>query len=256
MKCIYPDMITSITADEEDAEYPAANLLDEHPKKLWKATSRDAVVTAVVSSGGALAVIATNATSISLTISQGQTIQWDTDISWQGDTSWDTTGSADVTEVSLLPGDISGCAWFNFASVRTSSFTATLTLTAEAGEIVQAGAILCGTLNEFRDPARGVREGLRDYSIIKELNNGAFYVRKRDVVRTFDFSLVEDRTIDFYAYMHDIARSSGPNPLAWYIVDGGSDSHWIVFARFESMPDGAHDMPAYSKINTRLVEVL
>ncbi|MFH2073799.1 MAG: hypothetical protein ABIJ57_00435 [Pseudomonadota bacterium] len=256
MKCIYPDNITAISADEENASYPAANLTDEHPKKLWKATSRDAVVTAVVSSGGALAVIATNATSISLTISSGQTIVWESGVTWDSGISWDTTGDSDTTEVSLLTGDITGAAWFNFAAARTSSFTATITLTADAGQIVQAGCIVCGTLRDFRDPGRGIREGLIDYSIVKELNNGAFYTRKRDVVRTFDFSLIEDRASDFYTFMHTVARGVGPGPIAWYLVDGDSDSHWIAFARFDQPPAGSHDMPDYSQINARLVEVL
>lgn len=257
MKCIYPDNITSISADEEDANYLAANLLDEHPKKLWKGTSRDAVVILVASSGGALAVIATNATSITLVLSQGQT--WVLDAGWALDDGWalDTTGDSDTTETSLLPGTIKGAAWFDFASERTSSFTATLTLTAAAGQIVQAGVIACGPVNEFRDPAQGIREGRRDYSIkSKELNNGSFYYRKRDVVRVFRFTFVEDRDVDFYAFM-DIFDDLGPGPIAWNIVTDTANSRWIVFARYdERIFDGSHDMPDYSRIDGSIVEEL
>ena len=56
MKVIYPDNIASISADEEDANYPVSNLQNNHPKKVWKGTSRDAVITAIVQGGGALAV--------------------------------------------------------------------------------------------------------------------------------------------------------------------------------------------------------
>lgn len=257
MKIIYPDNITNISASEENANYPASNLLTKYPKQCWKATSRDAVVTAVVSAGGALAIIATNATSITVAISSGQSIEWDTGISWGSGISWDTTGNTDTTETSLLPGDITGAAWFDFSAARTSSFTATITLTAAAGEIVQAGRIICGNLYEFRDPSPGIREGLFDYSIVKELNNGAFYTRKRDVARTFEFSLVEDRTTDFYRYMKTIARNLGPDPTAFYIVDSGADENWIVYARFDrQMPRGSHEFPDYSGIDTSLLEVI
>lgn len=255
MKCIYPDMITAISADEENPDFPVANLLDRHPKKLWKGTSRDAVITMTVSSGGALAVIATNATSAILTISQGQTIEWDTGITWDSGISWDTTGNTDTSQTSLLPGTITGAVWFDFSAIRTSSFTATLTLTAAAGEIIQAGVVTCGTLNTFRDPARGIRPGLKDYSIKRELNNGSWYTRKRDVVRTFRFSTYHLDDDDLYA-LFDLARAIGPDPIAWRIVHGSSDSRWIVYAMFEDMPDGEHFMADRSQTEISLEEVL
>lgn len=255
MKCIYPDRITAISADEEDASYPVSNLQDEHPKKVWKGTSRDAVITAVASAGGALALIATNATSVSLAISSGQTINWASGVTWQSDVSWDSSGDDDVSEVALLPGDSSGCAWFDFAA-RTSSFSVTLTLTAQAGEIIQAGVLRIGTCNSFDDPAYGLKEGLQDYSIVKELNNGATYIRKRDVVRTFQGRITEDRDTDFYTFLLDVAKKVGPTPLAWRLVHNITDSEWIVFARFRVMPIGSHDRPLHSRINFDLLEVL
>jgi len=258
MKLIYPVNIASISADEENANYPAANLMDNHPKKVWKGTSRDAIVTAVTSGGGALAIIATNATSITIAISSGQT--WLLDTGWALDTGWvlDTTGDSDTTETSLLPGDISGALWSDFAAVRTSSFTATITFTAAAGEIIQAGVILCGTLRTFVDPMRGISDGLKDYSIVKELNNGAWYIRKRDLVRMFAFSILEDRDADFYTFMLTVAKALGPSPIAWRILTKNiTDSEWIVFCRFDGvMPQGLHEDNNYSQIDVRLVEVL
>lgn len=255
MRCIHPDHIVSVAASEEDAAYPASNLMDHHPKKVWKGTDRDATLSAVVSAGGALAVIATNALSVNLTISQGQTIAWAAGISWESGIAWDSTGDTDISEVSLLPGDISGCAWFEFAE-RDSSFTATLEMTAAAGEIVRAGLLKVGTCNRFNDPLNGIAEGLRDYSIVKELNNGATYIRKRDVVRTFRGSLFGDRDSDFYAFMLQVGRLTGPIPLAWRIMDTVTGSRWIVYARFDEMPGGVHELPRDSRINFNLLEVL
>jgi len=256
MKCIYPDCISSISADEENADYPVDNLLDEHPKKVWKGESRDAIVTAVITAGGALVVFATNATSVSLVISSGQSISWAGGISWDSGISWDTSGDSDVSETTLLSGEIDGVAWWDFAAARTSNFTAIISLTADAGKIIQAGIVRCGTANAYRDPNAGIREGLRDYSIVKELSNGATYIRKRDVVRTFEFDLWEDRDTDFYLFMLDVSRALGPEPMPWRIMDTVTDEEWIVFARFDRMPGGAHDLPAQSRINISLLEVL
>ncbi len=258
MKCIYPDCITAISADEADADYPVSNLQDYHPKNVWKGTSRDAVITAICSSGGALAVIATNATSATLTISQGQT--WTQESGWTMDAGWslDTTGDSDVTSTVILPGDISGCAWFDFATARTSSFTATLTLTAAAGQIIQAGVVRCGTVYTFRDPSRGIQEGLEDYSVEKQLNNGAWYTRDRDTVRTFDFSMFAERDPDFYSFMSTVAKNVKSKPIPWRILTSGTtDSRWIAFAKFNGrMPSGSHSLPSYSQIDVSLLEVL
>jgi len=256
MKCIYPDKITSISASEADASFPVTNLSDAHPKKVWKGTSRDAVLTVIASAGGALAVIATNATSITVVISTGQTLVWDTGIAWISGIVWDTTGDADTTELSLLDGDIDGAIWSQFASARTSAFTATITLTADAGETIQAGIVRCGTANDYKDPQYGISESLIDYSIIKELNNGATYFRKRDVVRTFDFKLLEDRDTDFYEFMLTVSRAMGPTPIVWRIRGTATDNKWIVFARHEKMPKGKHGSPTYSDILISLIEVL
>lgn len=255
MKCIYPDNILSISATEENSNYPVSNLLDEHPKKVWKGTSRDATVEAVVSGGSALAIIYTNAVSINLILSSGQTINWDSGIDWMGGVAWDQSGNNDYSETKLLTGNTDGCAWFDFAE-RNSSFSVIIELTAEAGEIIQAGILRCGICNSFENPSYGLREKLKDYSIVKELNNGAIYVRKKEVVRVFSGRILEDRDSDFYTFLLKVARNVGPQPLAWLVVSNGG-SRWIIYGGFSAnMPEGHHDQPAHSWINFHLVEVV
>ena len=257
MKLIYPDNISSVTASEENANYLATNVQDEHPKKVWKGTSRDATLTCVVTGGGALAVIATNAESISLTLSTGQT--WTLDTGWSIQDGWalDTSGDSTVTQIANLTGGIDGAAWFDFSENRTGSFTATLDLTAAAGEIIQAGIVRCGTLRTFVDPRYGIQEGLEDYSIEKELNNGAFYYRLRDIVSSFDFIITPARDPDFYTFMRTVAKAIGKQPMAWRLVTvNNSDEEWITFARFADMPRGSHDFPLHSPIKASLLEVV
>ncbi len=255
MKLIYPDSVSSITASAEDANYPAANLMDDHPKKVWKGTTNSATLTVNVGGAGALAIIATNAIEVTLSITPPESAQWDTDIEWDTGIEWKAYTGITFTETKYLSGTIRGAAWFEMS--RTDSFSAEIVLTAAAGQVIQAGVVTAGVLREFRDPARGIKEGLRDYSIVKELNNGAFYTRKRDVVRTFGFSITEDRDTDFYVFMRDIARELGPDPAAWRILTNNVTGwEWIVFGRFDGLPQGAHSLPSYSQIDAKIVEVL
>ena len=71
MKILHPDCITGIAADEEDAEYPVENLLNDIPKQVWRATSVDAKVTLTVSSGASLFIANTNATRIDFKLKVG-----------------------------------------------------------------------------------------------------------------------------------------------------------------------------------------
>ena len=90
MKVIYPDnYINSISADEENENYPAANLLDNHIKKVWKASSNDAELTLKVkASSNTLAIFGTNATSITVSIDTGEQVEWRTGIEWRAGIEW------------------------------------------------------------------------------------------------------------------------------------------------------------------------
>ncbi|MBW1778932.1 MAG: hypothetical protein JRJ54_15330, partial [Deltaproteobacteria bacterium] len=71
MKVIYPNNITVLSADEEDASYPVSNLLDDHPKKVWRGTSKDAKLTLTVSEGAGVGIANTNAVSINVLLKGG-----------------------------------------------------------------------------------------------------------------------------------------------------------------------------------------
>lgn len=68
-KVLYPETLVSAYADEEAASYPASNLLDDHPQKVWEATSGDSKIY-LRSSGRAnvVAVTNTNANTLYITL--------------------------------------------------------------------------------------------------------------------------------------------------------------------------------------------
>ena len=235
MRIMYPDKITVLAADEENTHYPATNLQDGHTNNLWKATSKDAVVTLTVSAGAsAVAVFNTNATSVKVATTN---------------TSNDTTVTYDLTTSNEKN------FWAEYSSTIIEH-TVVLTFTAAAGEIVEAGVISAGTSILFADPKYGIREGLIGYSIIKKLKNGAFYLKDTNVVRTFSGRLTLDRDTDFYTFMLDTAKALGSNSFACRTSTTVTDWEWVVYVRFNGMPKGSHIYPDDSMIDFSLIESL
>ena len=258
MKIIYPDIITSVAADEENAAYPATNLQDNHPNKVWRATSRDAVVTVQVAAGAnAVAVFSSNALTVSVSLYETEeSVEWNTGIEWDTNVEWfENSGAGPEYSVYDLSSSNEGAFWAEYAT-RYVPHQLTLTFTAAIGEIVEAGVIAAGASHSFNDPQYGIQEGLIDYSIIKKLANGAFYIKAQDVVRTFTGEITLTRDSDFYTFMLDIARALGPNPFACRISTNVTNWEWVVYARFDGLPQGVHGYPDDSEIQFSLLEVL
>ena len=254
MKILANQKITGVTATSADSSYPAVNVIDEHPKKLWKAASdvNSATLTFEISGGtGGLAIFNTNATSISASVTDPNYLQWETGVAWETGTTFSAVDAV-LTETSSLDG-VSGAAWFEWTHSMIP-VTATLTLTAGSNDTVQAGVAVSDELYTYACPQMGIKEGLHSYSIVRELQNGAFYRKQRDSVRTFSFNIIDSRT-DFYEYMYTVARELGYKPAAWQLADMDG-FWWVVYARFTKMPSGSHNMPNHSTINTSLIEVL
>lgn len=265
MKVLYPNnYISSITASEANASYPITNVQDDHTYKAWKATSKDAVVTIVANAGATAVCIAnTNAETITVIVRQGLGIDTQPTVeAWGLDTQdTDETWGLDPVEQNPVTTayDISvsdiGQLWADFATY-SGSFVIELTMTAATGIILQAGVIQVGIPKVYKDPTPGAREGFKDYSIKKELNAGGFYVRKRNVVRTLSFRILEDRDTDFYEFMYRVVQVVGPGPLFFRVVhDKVTDWEWIIFALFDGdLPSGSHDHLDDSFIDVQLVE--
>lgn len=281
MKVIYPDNISSILASAENANYPATNVQDKHPKKIWKSTGQTATLTLYVSSGAAVAVFATNAESVSVTIREGVGLDWgesqdfaiaaedgseintesgspimmEPEIDWTGQIDWQMPES--VSADYDLSGSNVGSMWADYGP-KSGAHAIDLDFTAPADSVVEAGIVRAGTVKEYKDPKYGIREGLVDYSIVRELNNGAFYTRKRDIVRTFSFSVLEDRKDDTYEFLHLLAQLVGPDPVAWRLVYNSNEREWewVVFCRFDGAPQADHIAADLSSLSVNLIEVI
>jgi hypothetical protein len=258
MKIIYPDKINSVSADEEDTEYPVANLTDNHPSKKWKATSYDAELTIEMQGGSdSISVIWTNAVSATVTISDAPSVVWDTDIVWDSGISWFTQTNSEEEETFTFSDDDDNSFVCNYTE-RTSVHTITIALSAYTMETLEAGIVSGGPITTFVDPHYGIQEGMNDHSILKMMSNGTFYYKKLDRARTFSGLLTLERDSDFYAFMLDLVKEIGPEPFVCQIVSSGStDPEWTVYVSFQAnMPQGVHHTPNYSQLSFQLTEVL
>ncbi len=260
MKVIYPDNIVSTSADKQNPNFPIENVEDDHIKKPWKSTGNTGVICLSVSSGSAVALFGSNATSVVVkTRIGGLGGQWDAGAQWHDGIGAGAEGAwnaEDLTTETITFDTLStgqAALWCDYTDPG-SGHGLEITLSSAVGTILKVGVIRSGTVVNLVDPKYGIKEGLHDYSVSEELNNGAFYYKKRDIVRTFDFTLFEDRSIDFYAFMHGVALVRGRAPLAWRLSANVTDWQWIVYARTIVMPGGDHAYPNNSLINVKLRE--
>lgn len=182
-----------------------------------------------------------------------RTINWEIDSS--RDIEWISFGQCVSETLYDISASAVGNLWVEYTILDDLAHTLTITFTGTS--VIQAGVLRSGIARSFRDPAYGIREGLRDYSIRKELNSGGFYYRKRGSSRTFSFELLEDRDTDFYRFLYDYAQVIGPAPAPWRIVHSGStDWEWVVYASFppDEMPDGSHGYKDFSTLEISLIE--
>ena len=271
MDVIYADKISLTEASTENGSFPATNLDDNHPKKVWKSTGASAteIITLTVASGaGAAALHAIQgATTVTVVISDGVGM----DFGSVGGTAVLDKGSVASVDVVDLPTTTSdpqtdifdtdpdsvGALWVEYDSVRNNIHRVDITLTAATAGVIQAGVVRAGVINKFVDPLQeGMRAGLRSYSIVEELNNGAKYISKKDIVRTFSFTLFENRDTDFYAFMRTVIQRLGEVPTSWRIYSGAEDWQFVVFAMVDGMPTGTHVSPDDSLIQVNLLEVI
>ncbi len=252
MKVIYDETVNSINATTEDAEYPVENLSDEHPKKPWKATNRTATLTADLGYGCALGIVGSNAESVSTSVVLPIATKWETGGAWESGGAWEVLPEI-VVPVSLV-NTATGDIWIEWERIATVH-QVLVELTAPYGDIIEAGVLKAGDVFETLDPLYGMQQGEIDYSVELEMSNGSLFYRKRDVVRTYSFNLIEERDTTIKEFLRDVSRAKGPAPMMWLLTDL-ADSQWIVYAKFASRPAVTHDNVMHSGLTVNLKEVV
>jgi len=235
-----------------NTNYPASNLLDRHPRKYALSTASTTTITATIDPNvGAFALFNTNALSATLTLKNGSGATLLTEF-------FDISGIVDYFTLMMDIQDPHYSLWFDYGTYyqgAVHSVTAALDTTNTDTE-VYAGVAYASSIREFPNIQYGCQETLVDYSIVKELSNGSYYYRKRDVVKKFQCSLTLNRSNrDFYTFFHSICQAAGPAPMAVKLTDvNGTD--WTVYGKLIDMPSGTHDYPDYATVSFGVLEVV
>lgn len=250
MKVIYPEKITAISASSEATNWPASNLLDKYRTNYWQSTELGTATLTVSVSGGANAVAIFNIPGVDTV----QVVVKDSAGVVVSEETYDVhvidTYLALVTNQPTVYDNV----WAEYP-YQSASHTVELTFTmVDPSDSVQAGIVRAGLAKEFRNPEFGIQEGLKDYSIVKELNNGAIYERKRNIVRTFSGSFNAKRDRDYYIF-RDFYRSIGRAPFAAQLAHGISQD-WTIFGRFVREIGGSHGQGNWSRINFEIEEAI
>jgi len=271
MKVIPTDRVDTITATSENANFPATNMQDEHPKRVWKAVDGVAATTWVIETSGninAIIIANTNADIITVDVEDlnafafgGETTGTPAD-EFGGATSTsdpDVIASEDVpsSTITVASGQSSNAIWVDFSESYTGALKITIQLTNYAGNTLYAGILRAGETPVLNNPDYGLNEGMIDFSISSKLSNGARYYKLRDIVRVFDGQIVLERSSSnrrFYTFMDDVYRANGSQPLGWQIINDNSE--FIVFGFLDGPPTGSHTFLSHSTVNFTIEEAL
>lgn len=238
---IYPEATVSVVADSEDANYPATNLTDnDFIKKVWKAVASDNVAKltcSIAANSEAIALFGTNAQTAECVIK-------------------DNGGATVETETHTLNGTYyTDTAFFQTYTRQTTSHSAEITLTAAAGTTVEAGIVKAGDLVTLANPQYGINQAWKDFSIKKELRNGALYVKKLEIVKTYSYSIIVARDTTML-YLETLYEYYGPEAFAMLIASGIDNNHWAVFGSFDGEPSIGHDDYSHSRASIRILEAV
>ena len=248
------DNVQSFSVDSEDALFPKENMRDDFTTNVWRAEATTATITINVSKGMAVEVLNTNATSATVKAMSGEEYVFEAD--WAFETDWAFASNVEVsaTTVYSLPGS-GGRLWADYAEFA-AAHVVTIELT--AAENVYAGILRAGYVEEFPNPAFGMSEGSLDYSVERELNIGANYYRKRNVVRQFSWLSLVDTRANIWALKHRIFDAVGPQPLAIRIITGCDITDWefVAYAKCLENPQMDHISNDCSRLSFTLQEVI
>lgn len=225
-KIIYEEKQTAITSDSENVNFPATNLLDDKPKKLWKAVTGDntATLSVTVSAGvKAIGIFNTNATSC---VINGTT----------------TLSSLTYNRI-----------WYEF-SASQSAGTITLALTSASGTTVYAGVVVAGAVTTLGMPQVDITEELIDYSVITQLSSGSEHVRIGEICRQFSASQFLTRDTQWLNLLN-LYLDNGQQPLGMLLGEVGNNYRWCGF--FKMFPIKAnHITYTHSRSNFIIKEVI
>ena len=238
MKILYPNSVTAAVSSASDENYPAANVLDYHPKKTWKS----GVTTAV---------------TLTLTISTGASVDgfiiYNTNIA--GIWALKDAGGTTIESGTLTPDTAYDMprTWVVLAQRRTNGVS--LVLSCSSGVQNYAGIVQAGIITEYRNPKYGFSVGYKDFSIKKEMNNGATYIKQRDRIYSFSGTYQDDySTSNGLSPLFQLIKSIEPHPVPVQVISGGLVMS--TFGRMETDVKATLDNIRHASLSLNIIEII
>ncbi len=217
---------------------------------MWRATSADATVTLTVAADSdTVSVFGTNAGSIIVTVKDIT----ETTTLW-GPYTYDLRGVDTLYKFMTDTAESFTSIWAEY-TYQSVEHKIILEFDASAGIVVEAGIIRAGSGSEYLNPLYGLNNSYKDYSVVKELNNGATWIDSKIIVRTFSGSFHILRNGEFPTFMTQFQEVTGVQPLAWLVTDL-LNQVYSIFARCQTLPSASHNYVDYSTVSFELIEMV
>lgn len=251
MKVIPVEAITAVSASNEDASYPASNLLNSRPKKVWKGTGAAETLTfTLTGTTSGLAIFNTNATGASFVLSDPNGVTLESGVVLEAGAQLASV-APNVTQIVALNGT-DGAFMVQWQEI-TGSLTLEVSLVNNSGEVLFAGVATGGEVYSAPDPELGMTEDIDDQSIDDEYPNGISYTKDGDSLRVFNIEAIMERDDAFHNFIYSVAKVVHKNYRAWLITDL-NNSRWLVYVKFSRLPKGAHNHATRSRVTFELRE--
>lgn len=277
MKIIYKSSILGVELQGGSAEpeYPVENVLNEYPRKPFRATGSSATLR-IVESGkaNAFAMFATNADLVTIASVLNVSILFGTDEN--GDTiQAGTDENGDTIELSDL-GDVEEALEYTYVRQNENNgffyvefdvygLQRTLDIACESlGQTLEVGVIDAGQVMRFREMEReSYQETSMDHGFDQELQSGNPYYVDLGRARVIPFYVIMwagdgadpagyHTWWDFY---YNYIRALGKTPRTWLLSESLSSANYGVWGRLEEMPKTAMHGDSHMFVSIKLREI-
>lgn len=277
MKIIYNSSILSVSlvAGAADPEYPVENVLNEYPRKPFRATGNAATLRVVeAGKAKAIAMFATNADMVTITSVFEGSILFGTDEN--GDTiQAGTDENGEVVELSNL-GDVEETLEYTYVKQNENNgfiyvefdvygLLRTLDIACVSiGKTLEVGIVDAGQVMHFRTIEReSYQETPMDHGFDQELQSGNPYYVDLGRARVIPFYVIMwagdgddpagyDTWWNFY---YKYVKVLGKTPKTWLLSEGLSSANYGVWGRLDEMPKTAMHGNSHKFVAIKLREI-
>lgn len=277
MKIIYNSTILGVELQtgSADIEYPVENVLNEYPRKPFRAIGSTATLRVLeTGTAQAFALWATNADSVTImsvfdvsilfgSDENGATIQAGTD------ENGDTVELSDLGDVDepleytyVKQNENNGFVYIEF---EVRGLQRSIDITCESfGQTLEVGVIDAGEVMRFREMEREpYQETPRDFSVDQELQSGNPYYVDLGRSRVIPLYVIMwagdgDDPAGFgswWDFYYKYVKALGKTPRTWLLSESLSSANYGVWGRLDEMPKTAMHGNSHKFVAIKLREI-